>query len=162
MDDLLTQPIVCKRKEAWLGLGYYFWVDEEFAKYWGEDSKMDNTGAYDIYMAEIEEDGLLNAVFSEKGYYFYQSKIEETVSYFKENSLNIELSTVNRFLSEKVWKDIGITGIIFDDLPRNPSDNKRRIYSEIRDFYYKKRIQFVLFDINKCHSFVVFLENQTL
>jgi hypothetical protein len=74
----LNEPIQCKGKNAWLGVGYYFWCELEFAQYWGEDFKMDKTGFYDIYEAFLNCENCINAVFDEEGYYFFRDKIEET------------------------------------------------------------------------------------
>ena len=54
---------------------------------------------------------------------------------------------------------LGITGIIYDDKPTNPK-NKNRVYSEIPDLYYKKRIQVVLFNLKNISNFELYLENQ--
>lgn len=31
----LTKPLLCSRKNAWLGTAYYFWGEEEDAIRWG-------------------------------------------------------------------------------------------------------------------------------
>ena len=59
----LEEPIKCKGKTAWLGIGYYFWTEVEFAHYWGEDFKKRATGYYDIYKANINVENCLNTVF---------------------------------------------------------------------------------------------------
>ena len=35
----LTKPIRCFDKSAWLGLGFYFWLEVIYAHYWGQDKK---------------------------------------------------------------------------------------------------------------------------
>ena len=54
MDSPLENPIKCLGKNAWLGIGYYFWAEIEFAHYWGEDFKI-KTGAYDIYLLTLRK-----------------------------------------------------------------------------------------------------------
>lgn len=158
-DQPLESPICCFDNEAWLGVGHYFWVDLTFAKYWGEDKKM-TTGAYDVYKANIESDLLINAVFDEEGYNFFVEKIEYAVNdLLSKNSGKVTLERVNRFLSERVWVKLGITGIIYDDLPKNPAD-KNRIYSRIVPLYYRKRIQIITFGINIIHNFDLYLDEQ--
>jgi len=39
MTGVLEKPIPCNASTAWLGIGYYFWTELEFARYWGEDKK---------------------------------------------------------------------------------------------------------------------------
>ena len=35
--NVLTKPIMCHRKNAWLGSAFYFWAEEEDAIRWGYD-----------------------------------------------------------------------------------------------------------------------------
>jgi len=37
--DILPIPIVCRRDDAWLGEGSYFWYDIDDAHDWGKKSK---------------------------------------------------------------------------------------------------------------------------
>src|SRR6476660_5845570 len=73
----LKQAQLCNRSNAWLGVGYYFWIDDEFAHYWGRDTKKGKSGRYDIYKAEVCEEQILNATFNEKEYYFFVRSIEK-------------------------------------------------------------------------------------
>ena len=59
--ERLTEPIICKRDNAWLGVGYYFWDEEVDAIHWGHNSKR-RTGYFEIYTADIVVDDVL-AVF---------------------------------------------------------------------------------------------------
>jgi hypothetical protein len=154
----LEAPLKCKAKYAWLGIGYYFWTELEFAKYWGEDAKK-STGYYDIYKALLKTDQCINAVFDEEGYFFFRKKIEETIDYFVKNGQPAILERVNRFLADNIWPALGVEGIIYDDKPTNPKQSDR-IYSEIPDLYYKKRIQVVLFNLANIYNFELFLEEQ--
>lgn len=155
----LEQPIVCRQKNAWLGIGYYFWTELEFAQYWGEDYKKEKTGYYDIYKAALNVDKCINAVFDEEGYFFLRNKIEETINHFKKINQAVTLEQVNRFLADKIWPELGVDGIIYDDKPRNPHKSDR-IYSEIPELYYKKRIQVVLFNLSNIYNFELLLEEQ--
>ncbi|MCB0410288.1 MAG: hypothetical protein KDD29_08715, partial [Flavobacteriales bacterium] len=58
----LSGPIICTKDNAWLGEGYYFWVSEDDADFWGMNSKR-KTGEYEIYSAEIDCSNVLNTVF---------------------------------------------------------------------------------------------------
>ena len=46
--EKLSEPIICKKSNAWLGEGYYFWLDETDALFWGNWFKK-RTGKYDVY-----------------------------------------------------------------------------------------------------------------
>lgn len=155
----LEQPIKCIGKNAWLGIGYYFWTEIEFAQYWGEDFKSQKTGFYDIYKALLNCNNCINTVFNEEGYFFFREKIEETINHFKKNKIDVTLEQIHRFLSENVWPELGVEGIIYDDKPRNPKKIER-IYSLIPELYYKKRIQIVLFELKNIRIFEIFLEEQ--
>jgi hypothetical protein len=153
----LTKPIQGKPDEAWLGVGYYFWLEEDFAHFWGRDKKKDKTGFYDVYRAHITDNSILNASFSEKDYFQFRKMLDDTIQLFKSQGKKITLLQVNRFLADKVWPNLGIKGIIFDDLPQN-KDAKNRVYSDIDPFYYKRRIQLVVFDLFYIHNFTIFKE----
>ena len=116
--SFLAKPIQCLAKNAWLGVGYYFWVEELYARYWGEDFKK-QTGFYDIYSGLIDDEKFINATFSEDGYYFFRAKIDVAITYLKDSGVDVTLAKVHRFLAEKIWPKLGITGIIYDDLPHN-------------------------------------------
>lgn len=154
----LEKPIKCVGSNAWLGIGYYFWTEEEFAHYWGEDFK-NRTGFYDVYKATLNVENCINAVFDEEGYLFFRQKIEETIEHFKSKKVRVSLEQVNRFLADNIWPELGIEGIIYDDKPTNPKKSDR-VYSEIPDLYYKKRIQVVLFDLRNICTFAIHLEEQ--
>jgi hypothetical protein len=153
----IAGPIICTRDNAWLGVGYYFWIDEEFAHNWGISSK-NKTGRYDIYLAEISEDKILNATFNEEEYDFFVRSIEKARKHLAKSFENITLKSVHRFLADKIWSKIGIKGIIFDDIPHNALDGSR-IYSDIKPLYYKKRIQIVIFDRENIVTFAPHILN---
>lgn len=154
----LEFPKLCTTDDAWLGVGYYFWTDLLFAHYWGLDFKSDLTGYYDIYVADLEIDNVINASFSEEGYFFLKNKIEETIAHFSSLGKPIQINKVHKYLSENIWRKLGVTGIIYDDLPHN---TKKRTYSSIEPLYYQKRIQIVIFNKINIHNFDLFLEEQS-
>lgn len=154
----LENPVICEGSNAWLGVGYYFWTEEEFAHYWGQDSKK-ATGSYDIYRACLDYENCLNTVFNEQHYFYFRKKIESTIQHFHKNGIKPNLEEVNKFLAENIWQQTGVEGILYDDKPRNPRKSDR-IYSAIPDLYYKKRIQIVLFSLENIHNFTVYLANQ--
>lgn len=147
-ENELNEPICCNTDRAWLGTGYYFWLEEKFAHYWGRDSKT-KTGNYDVYTCWVDSDGLINATFDEKGYYFWKDRIEKAIQTLKDAGLDITLAKVHEFLADVVWERFGVKGIIYDDIPQNPGSRPKRVYSEIPPLYYEKRIQLVIF--NKQH-----------
>jgi len=154
----LSEPLICKRTDAWLGVGYYFWIDEESAHNWGSSSKR-ATGKYDIYIAELTEENILNATFNETEYYFFVKQIELARKNLAKKLETITLAKVHRFLADKIWPSLGIKGIIFDDIPHNPTRGNI-VYSDIKPLYYKKRIQLVIFDKQNIRTFAKYLLNQ--
>ena len=156
----LTRPIKCFDKDAWLGTGFYFWVEVIYAHYWGQDKKIyGRSQSYDIYTARLNIENCLNTVFNEEHFCFFVNKIDEAIMHLKKRRIPVTLELVNIYLAENVWSKLGIEGIIFDDKPTNPK-NKSRVYSEIPDLYYKKRIQMVIFDAKNIKNFDIFLEEQ--
>jgi hypothetical protein len=65
----LKEPIICLKSNAWLGDGFYFWLDEQDAFFWGNTSKK-KTGKYDVYLGNIDCDDVLDTVFNEEHYIF--------------------------------------------------------------------------------------------
>ena len=71
----LSKPLKCKKDNAWLGEGYYFWEDEQDALFWGQSSKRDN---YEIYIAQLKKDAeILDTVFNREHYEFWIKQIEK-------------------------------------------------------------------------------------
>lgn len=168
-NKIISEPILCDIENAWLGSGYYFWVDLEFAKFWGEDFKKRRTGYYSIYCAYIDIDNCINAVFDEEQYFFFRRCIEKSIEHFKLHGFEITLKRVHQFLSDNFWNKMNVSGIIYDDLPFNPFKKPNRKYSEVefvengkmRFFYYKKRIQLVVFNLENISTFAPYLEKQS-
>lgn len=163
----LPNPIECNASDAWLGIGYYFWVDAEFAKYYGEDYKTNKgKNSFDIYKSKINSTNLLNTTFNEDHYLLFKEIIEESVKKLQIEDKNITLQRVYEYLSDKYWNELNISGIIYDDLPQNVK-GKNRKHSLIkhkedseRVFYYKKRIQIVVFELKDICNFTLYLNNQ--
>ena len=161
----LEHPLKCTDRKAWLGFGFYFWLELIYARYWGEDFKIRKNNpraksdSFDVYTADLNIEKCVNTVFDEEDYTNFVEAIEDIIQHFKNKRIPVTLEKVNRFLADEVWKKHGITGIIFDDKPTNPK-NKNRVYSEIPDLYYKKRIQVVIFDLKNVRNFELHLENQ--
>jgi hypothetical protein len=145
----LKNPMKCISNEAWLGFGYYFWLEKEFTHSWGKLCK-NRTGAYDVYQGNIKEMGILNTTFSEDAYFFFRESIETVIASFKKDGLKINLQTVHRYLVDKFWPNANVTGIIYDDLPWNSA---RATHTLIPPLHYKKRIQLVVFNLNNIISF---------
>ena len=161
----LSRPIKCVDKKAWLGFGYYFWLELIYAKYWGEDFKTRKNNprakaeTYDVYTADLNIANCINTVFCEEDYVYFVKLVETAIQHFKNMHKQVTLDMVHCYFAEKIWREHGVEGIIYDDKPTNPK-HKNRIYSEIPDLYYKKRIQVVLFDLKNIRNFELYLENQ--
>ena len=156
----LDFPILCSSSKAWLGTGYYFWFDEIFAKYWGEDFKSKNTGFYDVYKCYVEDKDILNMCFCEEDYFFVKKNLDKLIERIK-NAKGVELTLkqVHRLFKSEYLDKAGINGIIYDDLPKN-NYSKDRTYSLIEPLYYVKRIQLVVFNKSIIHNFEPHLEEQ--
>ena len=144
--DKLSKPIKCEKDNAWLGIGYYFWIDENDALFWGQVSKR-RTGKYDVYVSEIECDDVLDTVFNEDHYRFWVKNIEKAAKIIlKKTSLKPTLKEINEFFLERgVWE--GVDGIMFQDISKN------ELHYLVQQFQYKKRIQLGLFNIKKMTNF---------
>ncbi len=140
--------IEAKGFKQWLGDGFYFWQDYEFAKEWAIVKNYQN---YDIYSVDVEltENNMIDTVFNEEDYYNFVEKLELFADkYFKLKNRKPDLEEFNNFIKDnKIWGDI--KAIRFQDLPTN--NNKD--YLKINNFYYKKRIQIVLYDAKKIKSY---------
>jgi len=145
---LLTAPIICVREDAWLGEGYYFWDDIIDAEIWGRKSKT-ATGHYEIYVSRIQTNSFLDTVFNENHYRFWLSQIEKVANLFiSKTSLKPTIKEINEyFLDRGVWIDID--GIIFQDISENQNNLK------VKSFYYRKRIQAVVFNIGIINTFAL-------
>jgi len=150
----LSVPILCVDKDVWLGEGYYFWRDIEYAHYWGIDKKK-RTGYYDIYSIEIDQEFLLDTVFNEDDYEFFKDSIEKAIKKLKidRKDYSVTINEVHTFLKRNVWNEFeDIEGIVFEDIPIG----KR--HSQIPPLYYKKRIQIVVFDLRITQNFSFYKE----
>lgn len=163
-DAELLEPIKCESSDAWLGIGYYFWVSVEFAKYWGEDFKTNKkNNPYDIYKGFVDSSQFLNTVFNEKHYYKFKEFVDAVTQKLMIEDEDITLLSVHKHLSDNYWSKLGVTGILYDDLPNNKQRKNSLIRKETNKsefFYYKKRIQFVVFDLKNVRNFTMFLKKQ--
>lgn len=98
-EQVLEEPIICNAKNAWLGIGYYFWLDLEYAHYWGEDFKKDykkSPGFYSIYKANIDTSNFIDTVFNEEGYNLFKDSIEK--AFIELNKQKITITLVNKLI----------------------------------------------------------------
>lgn len=138
-DNKLTAPIICTKDNAWLGDGFYFWVNEDDAVFWGNSSKK-RTGEYEIYKAEINLEEILDTVFNREHYYFWIKQIEKAAKNFvKKTGMKPTLKEINDYFCDKdIWSEIG--GIMFQDISSNPN------HYMVKEFQYKKRIQVAIYN----------------
>lgn len=144
--EKLTEPILCKKNNAWLGEAYYFWENEEDAIFWGIEVK-NKTGKYDVYKAEIPLDDVLDTVFNRDHYYFWVKQIEKAAEKItKRTGFNPTINEINDFFKDKnIFRDFD--GILFQDISKNP------VHYIVHEFQYKKRIQLALYDKTKMINF---------
>jgi hypothetical protein len=147
----LLEPIICKRRNAWLGTGYYFWYEDNDAIIWGKEAKKDY-GSFVVYIATIDCKSILDTVFNEEHYLFWCKMIDKIADdILKKTGRKADIKEVNDILNRnKVWKDV--KGIMYQDIPNNTERNK------VVTLLYRKRIQLVAFDINIVSTFAVHYE----
>jgi hypothetical protein len=132
----------------WLGDGYYFWQDEEFALEWVK-IKLQACEKVDFYTVNInfpleksDDDFLYDTVFNEEEYYSFVRTVEYFAEvYTRRYAKKPSLGDFNNFLLDQkidYWKDLG--AIRFQDTPKDG----KRAYLKVSNFFYKKRIQIVL------------------
>jgi len=140
----LLEPIICTRNDAWLGNGYYFWLEENDAVLWGHNSKK-ATGYFEIYKADICCNDVLDTVFNEVHYNFWVQQIEKIAKNFKKKTgQKPTIKEINVYLRNK-WGD-EVTGILFQDNPMNKQ-------LMVENFPYKKRVQIVVYKLNIVSNF---------
>lgn len=149
---ILSMAKLATGPEQWLGDGYYFWQDEEFSEWWGDNLKCkawNRTRKYDMYKSvlKFDADDFIDTVFNEIDYYQFMKTIEKFSkkfsNKFKKKPTLIEF---NDFIADHgIWDEIKI--IRFQDLP--PNDN----FVTITGFYYKKRIQIRVNDVKIISTF---------
>lgn len=136
----LTSPVLAERKNAWLGVAYYFWENEIDAIHWGNESK-NRTGSYEIYESLIDCENVLDTVFNEEHYNFWVTQIEKAAK--KISKITGEKATIkeiNSYFTENAsWSEV-TSGIMFQDLPF--SDDLL-----VHGFNYRKRIQLAVFNL---------------
>lgn len=139
-DSKLSRPILCVRRNAWLGTAYYFWDDEIDAIQWGHKSKK-NTGFFEVYKATIESDNVIDTVFNEEHYNFWVKQIEKAAKHISiKTGFKASIKDINQYFKDKAkWSEI-TDGIMFQDLP--VSDDLL-----VRDLYYRKRIQMAVYNL---------------
>lgn len=148
----LTNPIKCLRDDAWLGEGYYFWDDLEFAHEWGKKSKK-GTGYYEIYNANIVTDNILDTVFNEEHYNFWLKQVEKVAKIIvKKTGSKASINEINQYFVERGdWKEVD--GILFQDIPKNMN------LLLVEGLWYKKRVQLVAYNEDIILNFSFYIEN---
>lgn len=142
----LNSPIVCERKDAWLGRGCYFWYKEEDAINWGHSAKK-KTGKFEIYEADVEDEKFLNTVFNEVHYNFFEQQIEKAaLAIVKKTGLKPTVEDICEYMNEKALWSQKLDGILFQDLPNGSN-------IMISNFPYRKRIQAVVYKTKCIMSF---------
>jgi hypothetical protein len=142
----LTSPIICTRNYAWLGIAYYFWENEMDAIHWGHDSKR-STGFFEVYKADINCENILDTVFNEEHYRFWNAQIEKAAKLISiKTGIKATIAEINQYFKEKAKWSETIDGIMFQDLP-NSEDLL------VRNLYYRKRIQIAVYNLKIIDNF---------
>ncbi|MDQ5929475.1 MAG: hypothetical protein QG594_1254 [Bacteroidota bacterium] len=135
----LFEPIKCIKDDAWLGEGWYFWHDILDADKWGSDFK-NKRKFYEIYSADIDCSRVLDTVFNEVSYNFWIRQIEKiALKFIKETNEKPTKKELHNYFKEKgVWDSFD--GILFQDVPKNND------LVNVKEFFYRKRIQLVVYN----------------
>jgi len=141
-DTRLTEPIPCKREDAWMGYGYYFWEIIDEAHIWGYKSKGNPSGCYEIYSAQIDLTNIFDSVYNLK----HKEELKFLINYTLVKLIIADdqkrqpyIYEVFKWLREHKFFD-KYEGIQIEDYP--PS-------SKIKGFIFESRVQLVAFDKNK-------------
>lgn len=139
----LTKPILCRRKDAWLGTAYYFWAEVEDAIRWGYDSK---EGIFQVYSARIVSDKVLDTVFDRDQYEFFINALERVAAVVvKKTGRRLSKRLLCEYLNERAqWKN-EIEVLIVND---NPAGDR-----EIFPIPIRKRIQAAVYKESCIHDF---------
>ena len=132
----LFQPVLCTRRDAWLGHAYYFWNDIYDANVWGTKSKR-RTGQYEVYKGVIESENILDTVFSEDGYQFFLQTINKVIEVFLNKTGRLpEIPDVCNYIMRVAKWNTVLDGVLLSDSPN----------TDIEKFNYRKRIQLALYN----------------
>jgi hypothetical protein len=153
----LSAPLICASEEAWLGAGYYFWVERFCAEWWGLSFKRTGGMGYDLYAAWLllDEDWVLNTTFSERDYAIWRATIEEAIQYYQPEEeapvrrlRPVQLKDIMEMVHD-LHKAFGFQAIVYDDqvTQSSPIIYKERATGKTKTFHYQKRIQVVVFDL---------------
>lgn len=149
----LISPIRCTSNKAWLGYGYYFWLDENDAHEWGNKSKI-ATGYYEIYETTTIAENCLDTVFNEKHYIFWLEAIEKALKDFREkNGREPDKTFICNYIMNVAHWDKELDGILFDDKPTSNDSN-------VLGVPFRKRIQLVLYKEKSLGLFKLYAEGK--
>lgn len=149
--ERLVSPVICRRKDAWLGNGYYFWDSDVDAIHWGNSSKT-STGYFEVYKANVDCENVLDTVFNEEHYRFWVKQLEKAAGHIKKKTgMNATIREINQYFIERAnWSDKA-TGVLFQDLP-----NSQDLL--ISKLFYRKRIQIAVYDLHIISNFAFHFE----
>jgi hypothetical protein len=136
--DTLEFPVLAEGPEQWLGDGFYFWQDLEFAHWWGPKKKCQHPNTqFSIFKAKLEfqKDDFIDTVFVEQDYYDFVYNVELFAKQYKRMfGKKPTLEEFNDFIADNnIWNEIKV--IRFQDIPENND------LMDVKGYYYKKRIQ---------------------
>lgn len=143
--------------DQWLGEGFYFWQELEFAHFWGKSHVCKNNSQYEIYSAKLladfkNDERFLDLVYDEAAYKRFEKIIDDFgTRYYRLFKKTPELSDFNDFAQDQdIWHDI--LAIRFNDNPTH--NNYNSLILKIKGIPYKKRIQIVVFELSIISNFV--------
>ncbi|MBQ9253213.1 MAG: hypothetical protein IJ180_00395 [Bacteroidales bacterium] len=151
----LYKPLYCHDNKAWLGPGYYFWQDLDFAKRWASVKKY---RLYDVYTADLNTEHCLDTVYSEEADKKFNEWLDLCDNLIRKRNLKIKpedrLSTIFNLMKKEVFKKLNITGIRYADIPQGELDSK------YKPLYPQKRIQYVIYSDKDIRNFSILIEKE--
>ena len=140
---ILSEPILCERRDAWLGTAYYFWDDINDAKKWGINAK---NNKYIVYEAIIQTNKILDTVYNEEDYKFLLSAFRQIAStVYNTTGRKLTKNHIAHYLNEKTdWKN-NVDVILMCDVPTSQT--------EILPIPYRKRIQAAVYNKQCIYDF---------
>lgn len=141
--NVLSGPILCIRKNAWLGTAYYFWAEDEDAVRWGYDSK---GGCFQVYSARIVSENVLDTVYNKEHYEFFRNALERLAAKIvKKTGRKLSKTILCEYLNNRAHWRKKIDVLIVND---NPQGER-----EILPIPIRKRIQAAVYNQNCIHEF---------
>lgn len=136
----LTEPVWSDSTRVWLGPAYYFWETLEFARVWAEEGKkIEASGGYSIYAADIDLTHNLDTCYSKEGSDLFIRLMDRAVARLERaESGRVDHLAALDWVFNEALADAGIEVITYCDVPQGAR------WRVTHPLHYKKRTQFAV------------------